>query len=257
MEAVEAESFGHSCPTNQLMIRCWKMVKKILGYVGFSEFSPLWNNKNLKELSVMGKIEEWDRKGIHRLMQLYRAGRLKSFQEIREEFELPNGLLFGYLQLRHALEVQFKGKEIEWCEMPMLRKLVNSMEFRGLISKMYKSISKEGQEGEVEPRRRIKWEEEVGTITVEQWKFNLALGPRVSLSPSQGVSHLYLIYRLYYTPVKLFRFGKRQDAKCQRCGDERGDLLHMFWRCPKLYRYWGKLVEDINTIFRSSLAMEA
>lgn len=257
VEAVEAESFGHSCPTTQLMIRSWKMVKAVLGYSGFSEFSPLWNNKNLKEHSVMGKMEEWDRRGIHRLRQMYRAGRMKLFQELREEFAVPNRLFFGYLQVRHALEAQFKGKEIEWSEMPLLRKLVNSKGSRGLISEIYRSIIKAGQEGEVEPKRRTKWGEEIGTITEEQWKFNLALGPRVSLSPSQGVSHLYLIYRLYYTPEKLFRFGKRQEASCQRCGDGRGDLIHMLWRCPKLHRYWEKLVEEINVIFRSSLAMEA
>ncbi|PIO12292.1 hypothetical protein AB205_0045360 [Aquarana catesbeiana] len=226
VEAVEADSFGYSCPTVQLMIRSWKTVKAVLGYTGFSEFSPIWNSKNLEELNVMGKIEEWDRRGIHCLAQLYRAGRLKSFQEIREEYAVPNRLFFSYLQVRHALEVQFRGKVIEWSEMPLLRKL-------------------------------IKWEEDVGTITEEQWKYVLALGPRVSLAPSQGVSHLYLIYRSYYTPVKLFSFGKSPDAKCHHCGDRRGDLIHMFWRCPKLHRYWEGIVEKMNSVFGTSLDMEA
>lgn len=54
VETVEADSFGSKCPTTQLMVKSWESVKNVLGYVGFSEFSPLWDNKNLNELKVMG-----------------------------------------------------------------------------------------------------------------------------------------------------------------------------------------------------------
>lgn len=53
--AVEEDSFGTRCPTTQLMVRVWETVRTMLGYGGFSEFSPIWDNKNLRELKVMGE----------------------------------------------------------------------------------------------------------------------------------------------------------------------------------------------------------
>lgn len=57
--------------------------------------------------------------------------------------------------------------------------------------------------------------------------------------------------------MKLFKWGKRPDPKCQRCGGGYGDLIHMFWRCPKLHIYWKGVVERINLVFGTSLRVEA
>lgn len=131
-----------------------------------------------------------------------------------EEYAIPNRSFYRYLQIRHALEAQFSGKEPVWCEMFCLRKLVNASSTKGLISDLYGRLNATGQEGTVENKNRIKWEGDVGPLSDSQWEHVLALGPRISLSPSQIVSHLYLIYRTYYTPLKLFRFGKKPDAMC-------------------------------------------
>lgn len=101
---------------------------------------------------------------------MYRAGRLKSFQEISEEYEISNQLFYRYLQVRHALDMQFRGKVPELNEMPSLRKLVNVQTSKGLIYEMYECTMRAGQEGEVEYGNRVKWEKDVGSITEEQWK---------------------------------------------------------------------------------------
>lgn len=223
VEALEADSFITRCPTTQLMVKSWTKVKKIMGYVDFSEFSPLWDNSKLNEVKIMGKIEEWDRQGIHFLSQLYKAGSLKTFQELVIEFAIPNRSFYRYLQVRHALDAQFNGKEPLWSDMISLRKLADSDSTKGLISDMYRSLRSSLQGVRVEDKNRKKWEDEVGIMSDSQWEYVLSSGPRVSLSPSQVVSHLYLIYRAYFTPLKMFRMGRREDSGCQRCGGERGD----------------------------------
>lgn len=40
---------------------------------------------------------------------IVRAGKLKSFQEIREEYAVPNQSFYRYLQVKHALDTQFGG----------------------------------------------------------------------------------------------------------------------------------------------------
>lgn len=88
-----------------------------------------------------------------------------------------------------------------------------------------------------------------------QWKRILKFGPLVPVSPSQKVSHLVLLHRAYYTPKKLYMFGRRPDDRCPRCR-ETGDLIHMVWRCPKLFRYWTEILKIINATFRVTLELE-
>lgn len=92
------------------------------------------------------------------------------------------------------------------------------------------------------PGDRDRWAADVGEITDDQWKRILELGPEVSVSPSQTASHLLLLHRAYYTPKKLFMFGRRADGECPRCR-RTGDLIHMLWRCPKLVRYWSEILK--------------
>lgn len=86
-------------------------------------------------------------------------------------------------------------------------------------------------------------EKDVGIISELQWNRILELAPLVSLS------HLYLLYRTYYTPPRLFQFGHRPDARCPRCGDSEGDIIHIFWRCPKLFRYRTVVTRTIDRVF--------
>lgn len=89
-----------------------------------------------------------------------------------------------------------------------------------------------------------------------QWERILELAPLVSLSLPQRMSHLFLLYRAYYTLQKLFRFVRRQDYTCPRCGRAEGDLIHMFWRCPRLFQYWREVVGIIGQVFEVSIDLE-
>lgn len=60
----------------------------------------------------------------------------------------------------------------------------------------------------------------MGVITYDQWMRILEFGPLVSVSPSQKSSHLLLLHRAFYTPKKLYMFGRRSDDGCPRCKQE-------------------------------------
>lgn len=61
VETLEAGSFLRGLPTLELMARVWEAAKKTLGYRGFTEYSPLWENSNLGEVQKLGIIGEWER----------------------------------------------------------------------------------------------------------------------------------------------------------------------------------------------------
>lgn len=164
-------------------------------------------------------------------------------KELKREFNLPQNMFFIYLQLRHALEAQFRNHPLEWKEAPLFQSILQVGPTKGLISKIYGQISKDVNSGGKLHTERARWEEDIGVITQEQWKRILEMGPLVSVSPSQKISHLMLLNRAYYTPKRLFKFGCRTDDRCPRCRGT-GDLIHMLWRCPKLSRYWEGVINS-------------
>lgn len=60
----------------------------------------------MPELSMVPDPALWALYGI-----MYLSGP-KTFQALKEEFSLPNHLLFRYLQLRHAVQAQFTNRAI-------------------------------------------------------------------------------------------------------------------------------------------------
>lgn len=96
---------------------------------------------------------------------------------------------------------------------------------------------------------RRKWEEDVGPLDGETWSLCLVSAPVVSVSASQKLSHLYLLHRAYRTPVKLHSWGLRDIPLCPKCMRDHGDLMHMFLKCPKLFRYWTEILEVISQVF--------
>lgn len=219
------------------MMKAWDTAKILLSYRGFSDLTPLWGNSKLGELQKVGTIKEWERCGLRYFSQLFQEGNLKTFQELRAQYALPNKSFFRYLQVRHALVVQFRGKTLEWSAIPILQKLINGDSTKGLISNIYPYINKGRSAKRVSPRYKSKWEKDVGNITDTQWNRILEMAPLVSLSPSQRMSRLSLLYRTYSTPHRLFQFGCQTDSSCPRCAELEGDLVHIFWRCPKLFRF--------------------
>lgn len=40
-----------------------------------------------------------------------------------------------------------------------------------------------------------------------------------------------------------------------QCGGLNGGLIHMMWRCPKCHRYWGEVIDPMNSIFGVTLEL--
>lgn len=77
---------------------------------------------------------------MHLLNQLFKNGTLKSFQELREQYAIPNMSFFRCLQIRHALGEQSRERALEWSKIPLLQKAINAKTLKGLISGLYPHI---------------------------------------------------------------------------------------------------------------------
>lgn len=134
--------------------------------------------------------------------------------------------------------------------------LVDATSLKGLITKLYKKIHLKVLETDSQLSSRVTWEEDVGELTDAQWNGGVTSVDFLSLLAAQKRTQLYIIHRAYYTPKRLSQFGKCPDASCPRCMAAVGDLIHMLWRCLKLYIYWEGVLSKINSVFERNLRMD-
>lgn len=208
----------------------------MLGITGFLPCTPLWRNRQFKEVLKLKGFKSWDDAGIKYISQLYQDNTFKSFHQIQIEFGIPHNNFYKYLQLRHALQTQNRTVRIQQTDHAIIQDVFMDEDKKGMISRCYNTLFVRIQDPSKLPYRQ-RWEEDIGRIDWDSWDLCLMNAPLVSISASQKLSHLYLLHRAYRTPLQLYKWGIRDSPLCPKCERDHGDLLHMVWKCPKLFRY--------------------
>lgn len=115
-------------------------------------------------------FKNWSQYGLRCLHQVFSKGDLKSFEQLRHDFKLPQTNFYRYLQLRHLLTTH---QEYEKVKNPsqievVLQEIQSSHNTKRVISKVYTIFSS------MDPNNTLqikdKWETEFGTIILtETW----------------------------------------------------------------------------------------
>lgn len=103
-------------------------------YGNIAVYSPLWGNTNYEELCKLEGFRVWRELGIQYIAQLYTDNLSKTFQELQIKYFLQSNTFFQYLQLRHALQTQFKDNKIKIQNTPLIDSLARTQVKRGLTS---------------------------------------------------------------------------------------------------------------------------
>lgn len=170
------------------------------------------------------------------MSQLYNGPNLKSFVEVQAEFGVPRTNFFKYLQLRHAMQTQSNLTTLTLTDHTLIQGTFMDEDKKGMISRGYKILLSALQDPSRLPCRQG-WEGDIGAIDGEKWDLCLSSAPLVSVSASQKLLHLYMLHRAYRTPVRLHKWGFRDTPLCPKCEGDHSYLIHMLWKCPKLFRY--------------------
>lgn len=243
--------FAHlpnALPTVKLLNMVWTHTRSTLHIEGFFLHTPLWRNARYREVLKLEGFGLWERSGLQYVSQLYQSGVLRTFLDLQQEFGLPRGQFFRFLQLRHALEAQSRVVKMGLTKHAILDEVFNTRDKRGMISRAYNILLNSVLDASTVPARRG-WERDLGALDGETWDLCLSSARMVSVSASQRVSHLMLLHRAYRTPLQLFHWGRRDSPLCPKCNRDQGTLLHMMWKCPKLFRYWTDVIGTISSTF--------
>lgn len=142
-------------------LQTWKKCRKKIGIPSaISVYSPIFSNPDLKSITFLN-TREWIHSGISQLKDVLNADlKVRSFIELKLQFDLQDTQFFKYLQLRSVINVLLKEKQLRYDLTELEDFLISSDTSKGKISLFYNLMTKEGLSS-FELLKRI-WENDMG-----------------------------------------------------------------------------------------------
>lgn len=232
-------------------LSAWRDCSRKLGInKHISIYSPIYQNPDLKK--YLHPSDGWRHLGIIQLVHMFHKNwKLKTFQELREEFNLPNSDFLKYMQIQSILRSLKKEDKLHLELTELEKNLTTPSTIKGQISKLYNILNQENQT--VFPILLKIWETDLATKFDEDTWQNIC--DRVFFpftSNKIKETNFKFIHKLYLTPIKMHKISKENSPNCQRCKIKEGTFLHMFWSCEKINNFW----KAIHSFTKAVLELE-
>lgn len=198
--------------------------------------------------SIMDEaFDIWSRSGIRSLHDLYNKDGFCSFEELLLKFKLHKSHFYRYLQIRN-----FTASNCSYFpKCPPLTLLDSGFKHephsKQIISKIYTLLNAQGPNS-LDALKNT-WEGDFGEeLPEEVWQKIIERIHSSSVCLRHSVIQFKVVHRLHRTKDKLAKIKQDIDPTCDRCRISPATLMHMFWTCPKLYRFWQSIFEAFSVI---------
>ena len=208
-------------------------------------------------------FRKWSDMGFVYLHQLFNEDNLKTFEQLRRDFDLPKTDFFRYLQLRTFLTTHKEwGKLLKRTPLEgFLIEIQMGNEDKKTISKLYNIFLSMNLHNSLQIKQR--WEAEMNTVIPQNtWEGMCTEAYLVTNSNTWREFNLILwkiITRFFRTPEILAKMGPTHSNLCWRnCWTRAANHTHIyiFWLCPKLNIYWREVFDALKEIFQQDIAQD-
>ena len=239
-------------------ITIWYRVHQHIGDTpALSRFSPIWGNDDFTPGRSDGGFKFWATKGVKCIGNLYKNGKLLTFEQIYEEHDIPKKHFFKYLQLRHFLSTKNKDLMSE----PPLTNLENLIIItylanKGLVSLFYATLM--SNEKESSKDRLEAWKADIGEdILEEDWEMACLKAQQNTINTKLKLLQYKWLMQTYITPVKLNKICPDIPDTCCKCLEEKGTLFHCVWECSKVQLFWQSVMGTISQMVGKDVPLHA
>lgn len=233
----------------------WKDVKKYLAIPNKLSFkSPIALNPDLSPSVQYIGLLTWRVSGLSELGHLFDNGQMRSFQSLKQEFNLPSKDFYKFLQLRHFLESHSKEGNIRFDLTEVEKQLLSSITLKKKISELYSLLSNVGPS--TFDSLRMIWENDLGSnfSDVEWLSVCTCVFPKGVSITAQEQNYKF-IHRTYLTPVRLHKIFPNTSKLCFKCRSNIGTVMHVFWDCDKIKGYWKEIHMAVQKIIGKTFAL--
>ena len=190
--------------------------------------------------------------GIMSMYDLFCDNVFSSFEQLVEKFNIPRAYFYRYLQLRNFIACNVDL--FPSCPSPsLLDEILNCKpDTKRAVSLIYGMLHT--QRLATLESLKNKWEEDLGEqISEEHWGKIIDRICSTSICLKHSVIQFKIIHRLHWSKARLCKVKADLDPTCDRCRREPATLIHMFWTCPKLSRFWESIFNTLSKVCKTSL----
>ena len=215
-----------------------------------SSKASIWFNKKLLIDKKTFMWEKWSKSGINLLGDVFTTNGIKTFVELKQEFNLEQKEYWKYLQLAHCIRAKLKSvpDPPSGCQEVLMKPgLKKASTFYHLI--------REARTPKLEGLR-LCWERDLGVpILEDSWKWVVESWYSCSQDTQSQLIQYKLLHRKYWTPSKLAKLKLMDNDTCWKCQKETGTLIHMLYECEKNADLWKGIVNLLCSLLQCDLTM--
>ena len=177
-----------------------------------------------------------------------------SFEQIRAKFGVPSQHFYGYLQIRHFIHsLGLTGAQP--VTSPIDSFLLQCQHNKKIISYFYKKLQSLTS-CNIDKIKGL-WHRDLATeFGEEAWSEAIASIGKIFLCNRLTESQYRILHRLQRTPQSLNTFYPDISPLCGKCKREVGSYIHCIWHCPLIFKFWGKISQEINLIFSKNIQID-
>ncbi|XP_039473704.1 uncharacterized protein LOC120442039 [Oreochromis aureus] len=213
--------------------------------------ASIWHNKKILIGKKPVRWEAWARTGINQVADLFGQTGMKSFAEIRREFNLDPREIWRFFQIRHCIKTILNNNPDPPSSIQEMFAAPGINRIRA--SKFY-GMFREAHSPNLGGLRQC-WEKDLGIQILEDtWKQLVSSWYVCSPETQSQLIQYKLLHRNYWTPSKLVRLKLVDNDTCWKCQEEAGTLVHMLYTCRKNDYLWDGIINLVNDIFKLNLS---
>ena len=96
---------------------------------------------------------------------------------------------------------------------------------------------------------KIAWDQDLNlSLSEEIWDTIFKLINSTSLCAHHSLLQFKVVHRTHISKTKLSRFHPDVDPCCNKYKREEASLIHIFWTCPSLEKYWREAFQTLSLI---------
>ena len=224
-----------------------KKETKVLRWVAF--------DSNFKSAEYDKGFKQWVDKGVTAWCTLEKDGALESFQNMKDIYSLDKREFYRYLQLR-----DYYKKEIEIDPSTEVNGVIQIImnTYKGkkirIISALYKTLTTTKHSTKY---IKEKWESEFNTkISDDDWQDMWKTHQTTTNSRIWREFSWKNLVRFFITPKVKSKYNNTNLTCWRECGvKDAADHSHIFWKCHKVFKFWGIVHETVQKILGYNIPM--
>lgn len=209
----------------------------------FSLLAPIASNPEFPPSNQDAVFRDWHERGLTQLANLFDGGTMFSFQDIKDQYALPNSHFFRYLQVRDFISKNMQNLAPNTTFLERVLAYATHDKFISFVYDTFCSNLRSSTES-----LRTQWQRDLSIdIDDNMWESILENTSHILTSNTDRETQFKILHRMHWTPLFRSKMGLSSPL-CHKCKSDLGTYAHMFWSCPVIQQFWNDVKEEVCMI---------